>query len=31
MKYDVDDGNLRAIAFAIKGYEKFDVYVGKNF
>jgi hypothetical protein len=30
MKWDIDDGNLRAIAFAIKGYETFDAYVGKT-
>jgi hypothetical protein len=30
MKWDIDDGNLRAIAFAVKGYESFDVYVGKT-
>jgi hypothetical protein len=30
MKWDIDDGNLRAIAFAIKRYESFDVYVGKE-
>jgi hypothetical protein len=31
MKGDIDDGCMRAIAFAIKGYEKFNVYVGKSF
>lgn len=30
MKWDIDDGNLRAIAFAIKGYASFDAYVGKT-
>lgn len=30
MKWDIDDGNLRAIAFAIKRYETFDAYVGKT-
>lgn len=30
MKGDIDDGCLRAIAFAIKGYEKFNAYVGKT-
>jgi len=29
MKGDIDDGSMRAIAFAIKGYEKFKAYVGK--
>jgi hypothetical protein len=30
MKGDIDDGCLRAIAFALKGYEKFNAYVGKT-
>jgi len=29
MKGDIDDGCMRAIAFAIKGYEKFNAYIGK--
>jgi hypothetical protein len=31
MKGDIDDGCMRAVAFAIKGYEKFNAYVGKSF
>jgi len=30
MKGDIDDGCMRAIAFVIKGHEKFKVYVGKT-
>lgn len=30
MKGDIDDGSLRAVAFAVKGYEKFNAYVGKT-
>ena len=30
MKGDIDDGSLRAVAFAIKGIERFKVYVGKD-
>jgi len=29
MKGDIDDGCMRAIAFAIKGIDKFNAYVGK--
>lgn len=30
MKGDIDDGCMRTIAFAIKGYEKINAYVGKT-